>query len=80
MAPEDTVHRHSDPRDRRQLDEYVIGQDVPRKSSRSPFITITSGLFTAKSGGEIEIDKSNILLIGPTGAARHCWLGLWPAF
>ncbi|KAF8715704.1 hypothetical protein HU200_026646 [Digitaria exilis] len=44
---------------RRGLDEFVVGQDKAKK------VTLRGG------GDEIELEKSNILLIGPTGSARY---------
>lgn len=32
-----------------------------------------------KTADGVELGKSNILLIGPTGSGKTCWLKLWPA-
>ena len=53
-----------------QLDQYVIGQSHSKKVFRSPFITTTSGCSLGFEGSDIEIEKSNILLIGPTGSGK----------
>ena len=55
-----------------QLDAYVIGQERAKKVLwRSPSTTITRGWSTArKPETEVELDKSNILLIGPTGCGK----------
>jgi ATP-dependent Clp protease ATP-binding subunit ClpX len=69
---------------RRALDQYVIGQDVAKKtlsvavhnhfkrvlqtSSATP--TDTSSAFQPDPLAEVEIEKSNILLIGPTGSGK----------
>jgi ATP-dependent protease Clp ATPase subunit len=33
----------------------------------------------AQKNNDVEIAKSNILLIGPTGSARRCWPRPWRA-
>ena len=54
-----------------QLDEYVIGQDHAKKvlsvAVHSHYKRLTLG---AEGSGDIEIDKSNILLLGPTGCGK----------
>jgi ATP-dependent Clp protease ATP-binding subunit ClpX len=52
------------------LDEYVIGQPRPRRSSRWPCTTITSASITRPNPDEVELAKSNILLVGPTGCGK----------
>ena len=55
----------------RQLDEYVIGQDQAKKvlsvAVHSHYKRLTLG---AEGAGDVELDKSNILLIGPTGSGK----------
>ena len=69
---------------RRALDQYVIGQDVAKKtlsvavhnhfkrvlqtSTAAP--ADTSAVFQPDPLAEVEIEKSNILLIGPTGSGK----------
>lgn len=68
---------------RRSLDQYVIGQDTAKKtlsvavhnhfkrvlqSSGTP--TETSAAFQPDPFADVEIEKSNILLIGPTGSGK----------
>src|SRR6184192_3538884 len=67
---------------RRMLDQYVIGQDVAKKTlsvavhnhfkrvlqTSSP--TYSSAAFQPDPFAEVEIEKSNILLIGPTGSGK----------
>src|SRR5690606_2154854 len=48
------------------LDEYVIGQDEPKKRLAVAVYQHYKRLELAKRRGEIELQKSNILLIGPT--------------
>src|ERR1700730_12332688 len=67
---------------RRMLDQYVIGQDVAKKTlsvavhnhfkrvlQASP-PTDSSAAFQPDPLAEVEIEKSNILLIGPTGSGK----------
>ncbi|MDQ8164143.1 MAG: ATP-dependent Clp protease ATP-binding subunit ClpX [Gemmatimonadota bacterium] len=53
------------------LDQYVIGQDTAKKALAvavyNHYKRINSG---AKREGEVELDKSNILLLGPTGVGK----------
>ncbi|HBE83147.1 MAG TPA: ATP-dependent Clp protease ATP-binding subunit ClpX, partial [Blastocatellia bacterium] len=52
------------------LDEYVIGQDEPKKRLSVAVYQHYKRLELAKRRGEIELQKSNILLIGPTGTGK----------
>ena len=53
------------------LNEYVIGQDRAKKIlSVAVHNHYKRVFYTAKSQDEVEIDKSNILLIGPTGSGK----------
>ena len=53
------------------LDQYVIGQEGAKKALSvavyNHYKRINSG---AKREGEVELDKSNILLLGPTGVGK----------
>src|ERR1051326_8363120 len=68
---------------RRSLDQYVIGQDVAKKTlsvavhnhykrvlQHSTPAGETSTAFQPDPLAEVEIEKSNILLIGPTGSGK----------
>ncbi len=69
---------------RRSLDQYVIGQDIAKKTlsvavhnhfkrvlQSSPSApSDTSSAFQPDPFAEVEIEKSNILLIGPTGSGK----------
>ncbi|KAA0219539.1 MAG: ATP-dependent Clp protease ATP-binding subunit ClpX [Planctomycetia bacterium] len=57
------------------LDEYVVGQDHAKKTlsvavhnhyKRLLHVDSASG----GSGGDVEIDKSNVLIVGPTGSGK----------
>ncbi len=54
------------------LDEYVIGQEHPKKILAVAVHNHYKRVFYTQSGSadDIEIDKSNILLIGPTGSGK----------
>ena len=54
------------------LDEYVIGQEHPKKILAVAVHNHYKRVFYTQSSGtdDIEIDKSNILLIGPTGSGK----------
>ncbi len=53
------------------LDQYVIGQDMAKKALSVAVHNHYKRLLHAeKSETEIELDKSNILMIGPTGSGK----------
>jgi ATP-dependent Clp protease ATP-binding subunit ClpX len=52
------------------LDEYVIGQDEPKKRLAVAVYQHYKRLELAKRRSDIELQKSNILLIGPTGTGK----------
>lgn len=52
------------------LDEYVIGQDEPKKRLSVAVYQHYKRLEMAKRRSDIELQKSNILLIGPTGTGK----------
>jgi ATP-dependent Clp protease ATP-binding subunit ClpX len=67
---------------RHSLDQYVIGQDIAKKTLsvavhnhfkrvlQSATPTDTSAAFQPDPFADVEIEKSNILLIGPTGSGK----------
>ena len=78
-----TVVRVPKPKEiRAQLDRYVIGQDMAKKVlsvavhnhykriTQSGSATDVSGSVPLDSMADVEIEKSNILLIGPTGSGK----------
>jgi ATP-dependent Clp protease ATP-binding subunit ClpX len=54
------------------LDQYIIGQDMAKRSLSVAVHNHYKRLLHVESedAGEIELDKSNILLIGPTGSGK----------
>ncbi|MFP6658855.1 MAG: ATP-dependent Clp protease ATP-binding subunit ClpX [Pirellulales bacterium] len=52
------------------LDEYVIGQDHAKRVLSVAVHSHYKRLMADEEGSDIEIDKSNILLIGPTGSGK----------
>ena len=67
---------------REALDQYVIGQDLAKKTlsvavhnhykrvMQTPAPADTSAAFQTDPLADVEIEKSNILLIGPTGSGK----------
>ncbi len=53
-----------------QLDQYVIGQDHAKKVLAVAVHSHYKRLMHATVSSDVEIDKSNILLIGPTGSGK----------
>lgn len=52
------------------LDEYVIGQDVAKKVISVAVYNHYKRIFLDKDKGGTRIEKSNILMIGPTGSGK----------
>ena len=52
------------------LDQYVIGQSVAKKILSVAVYNHYKRLKTASKADEVELSKSNILLIGPTGSGK----------
>ena len=53
-----------------KLDEYVIGQEHAKKTLSVAVYTHYKRLHHSDSTDDVELDKSNILLIGPTGTGK----------
>jgi len=54
---------------KKRLDEYVIGQDRAKKALAVAVYNHYKRILQ-KEGGDVEIQKSNILLVGPTGVGK----------
>ena len=52
------------------LDQYVIGQDLAKKTLAVAVYNHYKRLTMPKNENDVTIEKSNILLIGPTGSGR----------
>jgi ATP-dependent Clp protease ATP-binding subunit ClpX len=56
------------------LDKYVIGQDHAKKiisvAVHNHYKRLVSNMGTDRAEDDVEIEKSNILLVGPTGAGK----------
>ncbi|MEM9167649.1 MAG: ATP-dependent Clp protease ATP-binding subunit ClpX, partial [Planctomycetota bacterium] len=53
-----------------ELDNYVIGQDAAKKVLAVAVHSHYKRLMAAEDEGDVDIDKSNILLVGPTGCGK----------
>lgn len=85
IADEDSLHRGSpqpknEPRAemvlpkpqeiKKQLDEYVIGQDEAKMTLAVAVYNHYKRIFFSGEDGGVEIAKSNVLLLGPTGVGK----------
>ncbi|HZM17307.1 MAG TPA: ATP-dependent Clp protease ATP-binding subunit ClpX [Candidatus Krumholzibacteria bacterium] len=52
------------------LDQYVIGQEDAKKILSVAVYNHYKRIFHERSANDVEIDKSNILLLGPTGTGK----------
>ena len=53
-----------------KLDEYVIGQDEAKKALSVAVYNHYKRIYTGGTIGDVELQKSNILLLGPTGVGK----------
>lgn len=53
-----------------ELDKYIIGQELPKKIVSVAVYNHYKRIGQAHQNHEVEIDKSNILLVGPTGTGK----------
>jgi ATP-dependent Clp protease ATP-binding subunit ClpX len=52
------------------LDQYVVGQDAAKRVLSVAVYNHYKRIFHERSANEVELDKSNILLLGPTGTGK----------
>lgn len=52
------------------LDDYVVGQEEAKKTLSVAVYNHYKRIYTKPSPKDVELDKSNILLIGPTGSGK----------
>src|SRR6266850_5796835 len=55
---------------KRILDDYVVGQNRAKKTLAVSVYNHYKRIYSPPTAGEIELEKSNILLIGPTGTGK----------
>ncbi len=55
---------------KKHLDEYVIGQDGPKKTIAVAVYNHYKRVWKAEQDGDVKIEKSNILMLGPTGSGK----------
>ena len=53
-----------------ELDDYIIGQDEAKKVLSVAVYNHYKRINADKKDGDVELDKSNILLLGPTGSGK----------
>ena len=53
-----------------KLDEYIVGQDEAKKVLSIAVYNHYKRINASKSDSEVELDKSNILVLGPTGSGK----------
>ena len=85
IADEDSLHRgrpqpKNEPRAemvlpkpqeiKKQLDEYVVGQDEAKMTLAVAVYNHYKRIFFSGEDGGVEIEKSNVLLLGPTGVGK----------
>jgi ATP-dependent Clp protease ATP-binding subunit ClpX len=70
-GPNDTLPKLPIPTEiRRTLDEYVVGQSFAKKTLAVAVYNHYKRLNSKTRNDDIELNKSNILLIGPTGSGK----------
>ncbi len=55
---------------KQRLDEYVIGQDQAKKALSVAVYNHYKRIYFGKSEDDLELQKSNVLLLGPTGVGK----------
>ena len=55
---------------KRMLDEYVIGQDLAKKTLSVAVYNHYKRIYSKEIASDVDIQKSNILLLGPTGCGK----------
>ncbi len=69
--PANQRHEDRTPREIKNiLDDYVIGQDEAKKSLAVAIYNHYKRLYTAPVDADIKLQKSNILMVGPTGSGK----------
>lgn len=55
------------------LDQYVIGQDDAKRYLSVSVYNHYKRLLQKDGGDDVEIEKSNIIMVGSTGTGKPCW-------
>jgi len=55
---------------KRQLDQYVVGQEVPKRQVAVAVYNHYKRIWAGPVVSDVELEKSNILFIGPTGCGK----------
>ena len=61
------------------LDQYVISQDRAKKVLAVAVYNHYKRVAAGHVVDDVELQKSNVMLVGPTGSARLCWHRRWRA-
>ena len=61
------------------LDQYVIGQEQAKKVL-SVAVYNHYKRIASNAGKDVELQKSNIIMVGPTGSGKHFWHRHWLRF
>jgi len=62
------------------LDQYVIGQEMAKKSLAVAVYNHYKRINSDTKNSDVELQKSNIIMLGPTGWVRPCWPRPWRGF
>lgn len=60
------------------LDEYVVGQDKAKRALAVAVYNHYKRINAPKKRGDVELQKSNIVMVGRPAAARRSWRSRWP--
>ena len=71
LAKEDEIRELPKPKEIKEiLDQYVIGQDRAKQALSVAVYNHYKRIFRNAETGDVELQKSNILLVGPTGTGK----------
>ena len=66
----DSIHLIPPQEIKKKLDEYVIGQDAAKKVLSVAVYNHFKRIMSAENTDDVELQKSNVLMIGPTGSGK----------